>query len=114
MSQQRRRGLTATIWRIKQVTDTRGNTQSMADPASKFTVRCAIIPQRSARAEVVGEVQINVIRIIVDDKWYSDISLWGRVEVLGSTWDIVTPPEYHHGPRGVRHVSIDLRERPEL
>lgn len=112
MSHQRRRGVTAKIWRVKRLTDSRGNKQDVADETNTFTVRCAVVPQRSARAEVAGQVQINVIRILVDPKYLHDISLWGRVEILGSVWDIVTPPSYHPGPRGVEHVSIDLRERP--
>lgn len=104
--------MTATVWRANELQDARGNTQRVADGTDKFTVRCAVIPQRSARAEVAGQVEINVVRILVDPKWFSDISLWGRVELLGTVWDIVTPPSYHHGPRGVEHVSLDLRARP--
>lgn len=111
MTRQRKRGLHAQVWRTTRYTDRRGNTTEMADPAGPLTVRCAIIPQRSARAEVPGQQQINVVRMIVGPE-LTDLSLWSRVEVLGKTWDVVTPPAYRHGSRRTRHWSLDLRERP--
>ncbi|WP_438470781.1 phage head-tail adapter protein [Streptomyces asiaticus] len=110
-SHQRRRGLVAKIWKTTPRTDNRGNEVQVAVPADKHEVRCALIPQRSARAEVPGQQQINITRMIVDAT-FSDVTLWSRVEVLGATWDVVTPPAYHHGDRKTRHWSIDIRQRP--
>jgi hypothetical protein len=93
------------------VTDRRGNEIEMADDDGPHEIRAAFIPQRSARAEVPGQAQINVTRMIVAAD-LPDVSLWSRVEWNGLLWDVVTPPAYHHGTRQTRHWSIDIRERP--
>jgi hypothetical protein len=111
VSHQRRRGQTARIWKMVLITDSRGNQTLVADPTSPHEVRAAFIPQRSSRAEVPGQQQINVIRMVVDAD-LADVGLWSRVEYNGGQWDVVTPPMYHHGTRRTRHWSIDLRERP--
>lgn len=111
MSVQRRRGETARVWKMAQVIDGRGNRTLRADPTSPHVVRAAFIPQRSSRAEVPGQQQINVVRMIVDHD-LADVGLWSRVEYQGKEWDVVTPPSYHHGTRRTRHWSIDIRERP--
>ncbi|MEU9605455.1 phage head-tail adapter protein [Streptomyces sp. NPDC048057] len=108
---QRRRGVKAKIWKSELRTDNRGNEILVADADGPHEVTCALIPQRSARAEVPGQQQINITRMIVA-AGLEGVSLWSRVEVLGSVWDIVTPPAYHHGERRTRHWSIDIRERP--
>jgi len=110
-SRQRRRGQIAKVWKTVETVDNRGNTVLVADPASPHEVRVAVIPQRSARAEVPGQQQINVIRLLVDAN-LPDVTLWSRVELDGKQWDLVTPPAYHHGTRQTRHWSIDVRERP--
>lgn len=110
-SMQRRRGVVAQVWKSSAQTDNRGNEVIVADADGPHEVRCALIPQRSARAEVPGQVQINITRMLVDAD-LEGVSLWSRVQVLGKSWDIVTPPAYHHGTRQTRHWSIDIRERP--
>lgn len=112
MSVQRRRGQTAKAWPSKLTTDRRGNHVRVADlEVEPYVVQAAFIPQRSARAEVPGQAQINVVRMIVDPH-IEGVDLWARIEWNGSQWDVVSPPAYHHGSRRVRHWSIDLRERP--
>lgn len=112
MSRQRRRGQTALIWKSKFVTDNRGNKVRMPDTDSPpYMVTGAFIPQRSARAEVPGQAQINIVRMIVTDN-LDGVDIWSRVEYMGRQWDVVSPPAYHHGPRRIRHWSIDIRERP--
>jgi hypothetical protein len=101
----------ARIWKTETTQDRRGNDVEIAVPTDPHEVRVWVIPQRSARAEVPGQQQINVIRIGVD-AGLADVSLWSRVEMLGTVWDVVTPPAYHHGTRRTRHWSLDLRERP--
>ncbi len=108
---QRRRGQPLTIWRTIEQTDNRGNKVKLADEANPWTVKAWTIPQRSAKAEVPGQQKINVIRIGVHAD-LTGVELWSRVKYLGRTWDVVTPPAYHHGSRHVRHWSIDIRERP--
>lgn len=99
------------VWKTETVIDDRGNEVRTWDPDNYTTVTVAQIPQRSQRAEVPGQVAINVVRIIVDPN-IPDVDLWSRVEMNGRQWDIMTPPAYHHGTRHTRHWSLDLRERP--
>jgi hypothetical protein len=108
---QRRRGQPARIWKTKVTIDKRGNPVVLADADGPHEVRACFIPQRSARAEVPGQAQINVTRMLVDAD-LDDVSLWSRVEWNGRQWDVVTPPAYHHGTRQTRHWSVDIRERP--
>ncbi|MFE4451423.1 phage head-tail adapter protein [Streptomyces sp. NPDC056796] len=110
-SYQRRRGIPAKVYKTVEHVDGRGNKVLVVDLDSPMDVRCALIPQRSSKAEVPGQQQINITRMIVDSH-LPDVTLWSRVEVLGQQWDIVTPPAYHHGTRQTRHWSIDIRERP--
>jgi hypothetical protein len=111
VSVQRRRGETARIWKMVKTTDQRNNETLRPDPLSPHTVRAAFIPQRSSRAEVPGQQQINVVRMLVPAD-LPDVGLWSRVEWAGREWDIVTPPALHVGTRRTRHWSIDIRERP--
>jgi len=110
-SMQRRRGVVAKVWRTHIHLDNRGNEVQVADADGPYEVRCALIPQRSARAEVPGQQQINITRMIVDAT-LEGVTLWSRVEVLGLVWDVVSPPAYHHGDRKTRHWALDIRERP--
>lgn len=111
MSMQRRRGQPARIWKTKTIIDNRGNPVAMAEADGPHEVLAVFIPQRSARAEVPGQAQINVARMLVDAN-LADVDLWSRVEWNGRLWDVVTPPAYHHGTRHTRHWSIDIRQRP--
>lgn len=108
---QRRRGQLARIWKTAVTYDNRGNEVRVANPDDVHEVRVWAIPQRSARAEVPGQMHINVIRIGTAAD-LPDVDIYSRVEYAGTVWDVVTPPAYHHGTRGTRHWSIDLRERP--
>lgn len=110
-SLQRRRGQTAKVWRTEAGTDRRGNIVKAAVEYGPYEVRAAFIPQRGSKAEVPGQQIIRVVRMVLP-VLPPDVELWSRVEYDGKLWDVVTPPEYHHGSRHVRHWSIDLRERP--
>lgn len=107
---QRRRGVTARFYTTELSVNNRGQKVKGAGE-DYIETRAAIVPQRSATAEVPGQAQINVIRLIVAHD-LPDVDLWSRVEVLGKVWDIVTPPAHHQGSRQTRHWSIDVRERP--
>lgn len=112
MSFQRRRGIPAKIWKTVRQQDRRGNITAAPNGLDgPYEVTVAFIPQRSSRAEVPGQMQVNVNRIIVRHDM-PDVDLWSRVEVNGKVWDVAAPPAYHHGTRRTRHLSIDLRERP--
>ncbi|UZJ23712.1 hypothetical protein RHODO2019_10880 [Rhodococcus antarcticus] len=111
MSRQRRRGQYVSVWRTELFADRRGNEQIRSVPATPHSVRAAFIPQRSSKAEVPGQQQINVTRMIVDAT-LEDVSLWSTVEWNGHLWDVVAPAQFHYGTRHTRHWSIDIRERP--
>lgn len=111
MSVQRRRGIPVTVYRMERTTDRRGNSLAVKTVQLPHQVKAAIIPQRSAKAEVPGQQQINVVRLIVDPNM-EGVGLWSMVEFNGTKWDVVTPPAYHHGSRRTRHWSIDVRQRP--
>jgi hypothetical protein len=105
----RRRGLPVTVYRTKTVTDSRGNEVNVVDEDNPHTTFAWLYPQRSTRAEVIGQQHIEVTRIGVNV--LEDVDLWGRVELMGKVYDIAAPAAYHHGTRHTRHWSIDLRER---
>lgn len=112
MSLQRRRGQIVKIYPTKIVTDSRGNESRQADmDGDPLVLHAAAIPQRSSKAEVPGQQQINVVRLIVNAE-LPGVDLWSRVEYLDSFWDVAAPPAYHHGPRRLRHWSLDIRRRP--
>ena len=111
MSIQRRHGQPAIIYKTKVTKDNRGNSMSTSDMTAPVAVRAVFTPQRSARAEVPGQAQINIVRMIVAAH-IQGVDLWSRVEWDGRQWDIVSPPAYHHGTRHTRHWALDLRERP--
>lgn len=108
---QRRRGIPATLYPIKVIEDSRGNKQRVADKDKPITVKVWTFPQRSAKAEVPGQQHIDVTRIGTNAD-IEGIELWSQLEFRGDSWDMVTPPMYHHGTRVTRHWSIDIRQRP--
>lgn len=110
MVYQRRRGIDATVYLITEQMDGRGNPHKVPDLDNPVQVRVWYYPQRSAQAEVAGQQEINMTRIGVAP--IEGVSLWGRVDMMGKSWDVANPPAYHHGTRHNRHWSIDLRERP--
>jgi len=114
VSYQRRRGQPAIIYPTKVVTDSRGSHVEMADMDRPIPVAAVFIPQRSSRAELPGQQDIDITRMIVgaDVPGIEKVDSWSRVKWNGSMWDVVVPPAYHHGSRHTRHYSMDLRRRP--
>lgn len=111
MSRQRKRGQPVVIYRTETVEDQRGNSIVQMTNVNPWRLTAAAIPQRSSRAEIPGQQEIDVVRLITDAD-LTDVNLWSRVDYLGAQWDIVSPPAYHHGTRHTRHWSIDIRRRP--
>jgi hypothetical protein len=111
VSVQRRRGVQVTLFPRKLITDTRGNEVLTIDLENPVVVTAAAIPQRSARAEIPGQQEIEIVRLIVTAD-LPDVGLWGGALYDGREWDIAAPPAYHHGTRRTRHFSIDIRKRP--
>lgn len=112
VTRQRRFGQEALIFRTRKYIDRRGNEIEAVDmEPDALRVKAAFIPQRSSRAEVPGQQQINIMRMLVGTD-IQDVDLWSRVYWDGSWWDIVSPPALHYGTRHVRHISMDIRQRP--
>jgi hypothetical protein len=99
------------VFRLVEVTDNRGNTTLRCDTENPTKVRAAFIPQRGSKAEVPGQQLINIYRMLVDADT-PDVDVWNEVEWNGKRWDVAAPPQYHHGTRRNRHISVDIRERP--
>lgn len=112
MSIQRRRGQKVTIWPETVTTDSRGNQTIAPDPDNPITTTAAFIPQRGSKAEVPGQVEIEVYTMILRNN-VEGLGLWSRVLWQGAQWDIAAPPSYHFGSRHVRHASVDIRRRPD-
>lgn len=108
---QRRRGQKATVYPFKTVLDRRGQATRVADENTPIRVVAAFIPERSSRAELAGQQQIQIVKMIVRHD-IPNFELWAQVEWDGSRWDVVTPPAYHHGTRHTRHLTVSLRRRP--
>ena len=112
MSLQRRRGKPITIYPTKVSVDARGNTTREPDMTSPYTVRAAVNPARSSRAEVPGQQQINTLDVILPQTGVHDLDLWSRVEIEGRSYDVVTPPALHGGiERRVVNQRITVRLR---
>lgn len=113
MSYQRRHGQAVQIWSRKLTEDKRGNETLAVDmTAAPWTGRAAGIPQRSSKAEMPGQQQIDVVRLILPPNLPEDCGLWARVKYLDDFWDVAAPPAYHHGSRRTRHWSMEIRRRP--
>ena len=41
-----------------------------------------------------------------------NVGLPREVAWRGKTFDVVTPPEYHHGTRATQHWTLGMRKRP--
>lgn len=102
----------ARVFQTKEIRDTRGNTQVVVDLQNWIDVTAAFIPQRSSRGEVPGQIETNVVRMILEHD-LPGVNLWSRVLWRGQWWDVEAPPVYHHGTRHVRHWSMDIRQRPK-
>ena len=108
---QRKRGQVARIYTVTKHTDARGNVVEV--PTTEFLeVRGAFTPDRSARAELPGQQQVNVVRMITNSD-LSGVNLWSRVSWSGIWWDVVAPPSWHFGARQTKHWSLILRQRPD-
>ena len=98
----RRRGERLKIHRSAPFTDGRGN-ETYAPTGEVYEVRAAVIADRSARAEVPGQMHIDVVKVITN--------IWSRIEWDGRWWDVVAPPALRSSPRRLRHWTITMRAR---
>ena len=116
MTMQRRRGQEAVIVVSERTVDHRGNASARPSPTSpRFRTRAWEYADRSSKAEVPGQAEIDIIRIGIssNDPLASRIDTTSRVYWDGRWWDIVSPASFHPGPRQTRHYSLSLRRRPD-
>lgn len=121
MSAQRRRGQSITVYASVETTDLRGDTVVRADLDTPYVVRGWLVPDRSSRAEVPGQQEINVYKIGLDFPIKTlggdpvpNVDLWSRIDWAGEQWDVVSPPEHHFGSARTRHQSIKIRQRTAM
>ena len=113
MSLQRRRGIPITFYPRVLTTTGRGDKQFTVDMDNPVTTRGWVSADRSAKAEIPGQQEIDVIKIGVPAGMEEKgLGIGARVELLGEAFDVVQPPAYRHGTRHVRHLSVTLRRRP--
>ena len=109
---QRRRGVTVTIYPSKLTTDRRGNATWLPDEDAPLLASVWVIPERGARAEMAGQMDIDVTRMGTKSD-LAGVNIWSRVKWDGVWYDMVTPPAHHEGTRHSRHWSIVIRKRPD-
>jgi len=113
VSLQRKRGLPITVYPRKLATTARGDEQWVVDLENPITSRCWVSADRSTKAEVPGQQEVDVVKVGVPvDLEAKGLGIGARVTLLGDDWDVVQPPAYRHGTRHVRHLSVTLRRRP--
>jgi len=113
VSLQRRRGIPIVFYPRVLTETARGDNQFAVDMDSPVTTRGWVSADRSTKAEVPGQQEVDVVKIGVpvglEDQ---GLGIGARVYMLGEYWDVVQPPAYRHGTRHVRHLSVTLRRRP--
>ena len=105
----RRRGQRVKIYKARPQTDMLGNV-TWAPTSEYHEVRAVATADRSARAEVPGQMHIDVVKLITDAD-LSEVNIWSRVELDGRWWDVVAPPARRVSTRQLRHWSIMIRAR---
>ena len=103
--------LKATLYRGVEVADRRGNVQVMASKDDPHVVHAHEVHDRSNRAEVPGQAQVDVITLRIPHR-LDGIALYSLAEWHGEWWDVVSPPANRVGTRHTRHTTIQLRWRP--
>lgn len=107
---QRRTGEWVTLYTARREVSARGAPMLVVDPDSGVKFRCTEQPERSSRAELPGQLGIEMVRI--DIPWETPASLWGAAYFRDGWWDVQNPPAVLPGSRHVRHKQIVLRRRP--
>lgn len=74
------------------------------------TVRCTVAEERSAVAELPGQVELKSLRVLC--RHVEGTGPYSRVFMRGEEWDIAAPPHYSTGAsRAMRHMELVLRSR---
>lgn len=76
-----------------------------ADEPVKIRVTTSV--DRSADAELPGQVSVKVMRVLARS---APVGSWAGVEFRGERWDLAAPPRFTHGlSRATRHVEFTIR-----
>lgn len=94
------------------MTSARGDRVQVPDMENGYERRVVGDPQRSSRAEVPGQVEIDVVRLTISADC-PGLGVSAMIYWRERWWDVAAPPAYHHGTRHVRHVAVDVRARPD-
>ena len=113
---QRRRGEPVTIALAIDRVDLRGNVVRMPTKTSpRVKARAWQYSDRSSKAEVPGQMDIDVIRLGVEsrDPNFELMDIFARIQWQGHWWDLVAPPTHQTGVRQTRHKTLTARRRPD-
>lgn len=112
MSVQRRNGVLIKIHPTITTENRRGAKVKGPDLENWHEVRAWIVPDRSSRAELIGQQEIEVYRVGVDPSTVlTGVDQYSRVIWEGDDWDVVGPPAKRGGSRHVRHQTLTIRRR---
>jgi hypothetical protein len=77
------------------------------------TVRCTVAEERQSSAELAGQVDVKIVRIICRN--VAGTGAQSRVVFRGEEWDLAEPPHFSTGAsRAMRHMELLLRSRNKL
>jgi len=105
-----RNAQSAIVYKTTSVVDDRGNEQVQVDMDNGVEVMAAFTAASTRDIAVAGQATHEQYTMIVRPD-IPDVGMWSVVEWRGEFWDVVAPPEYHHGTRHVRHWSVKIRRR---
>jgi len=112
MTYQRRKGQKVRVFSLRDTVDGRGNPTIAVDYTRWQDIRAAFIYDRSSRAEVTGQHVVDVYKMICSPK-AKGADMWSVVEWDGHYWDVIAPPAKRRGIGPTRHLSLEIRRRPE-
>lgn len=105
---------TATLFPEIRVENRRG--QVYKTPANEGrTIRVTVAEDRQSLAEIPGQLDVKVVRLIFRWPHEDAIGTGSRVLFRNEEWDLQEPPHYSSGAsRAMRHVEILIKSRNQL
>lgn len=102
---------TLTVYTEEWVHDSLGNRVKRPSGVG-IDIRVTSSEDRSADAELPGQVSNKVIRIMARQV---PIGSWSRVIFNGEEWDLASPPRFTPGAtKRLRHIEFTIRSRNRL
>ena len=93
------------------VVNARGDSVKMPS-ATPVKVRASLSRDRNASAELPGQVDIKIMRVITRD---APAGAWARIVYDGEEWDLASPPHYGVGvSKATRSVTFTMRSRNDV